>query len=206
MDIKSLDVLDDGNWNAKLGDFGLALRGHVEDVKIRCTPPVDTLGYLNPSYVLPENLNTKSDCSKLTYYTGCGYLAKEGDTLKLCINRVLNASGHSSKKFGNRVGVIGLLYTGLESKIVAVRDTDDIINSVLAGLGTGALFKAASGPRSAAVAGDIGGSGSCMQPKSTGPVDTRKLGSSSYQVAQVRRKSGCKGIETHPCKSSYTWP
>lgn len=31
------------------------------------------------------------------------------------------------------------------------------MNSVVAGLGTGALFKAASGPRSAAVAGAIGG-------------------------------------------------
>lgn len=41
--------------------------------------------------------------------------------------------------------------------MVAVRDTDDIINSVVAGLGTGALYKAASGPRSAAVAGAIGG-------------------------------------------------
>lgn len=34
---------------------------------------------------------------------------------------------------------------------------DDLLNSVLAGLGTGALYKAASGPRSAAVAGAIGG-------------------------------------------------
>lgn len=41
--------------------------------------------------------------------------------------------------------------------MVAVRETDDVINSVVAGLGTGALYKAASGPRSAAVAGAIGG-------------------------------------------------
>ncbi|XP_077246689.1 mitochondrial import inner membrane translocase subunit TIM23-1-like [Tasmannia lanceolata] len=110
----------------------------------------------------------------LTYYTGTGYLAgaisgagkgliegvrasEEGDTTKLRVNRILNASGHSGRKFGNRVGVLGLLYAGLESGIVYVRDTDDVMNSVLAGLGTGALFKAASGPRSAAVAGAIGG-------------------------------------------------
>ncbi|XP_010273041.1 PREDICTED: serine/threonine-protein kinase-like protein At3g51990, partial [Nelumbo nucifera] len=60
-DIKSSNVLVDGNWNARLGDFGLALRGHVEDVKIRCTPPAGTLGYLDPGYVLPENLSAKSD-------------------------------------------------------------------------------------------------------------------------------------------------
>ncbi|KAF8370041.1 hypothetical protein HHK36_031939 [Tetracentron sinense] len=60
-DIKSSNVLVDGNWNARLGDFGLALRGNVEDVRIRCTPPAGTLGYLDPGYVAPENLSVKSD-------------------------------------------------------------------------------------------------------------------------------------------------
>ncbi|KAL0923663.1 hypothetical protein M5K25_007729 [Dendrobium thyrsiflorum] len=58
---------------------------------------------------------------------------------------------------GNRLGVIGLLYAGMESGMVAVRDSDDWINSVIAGLGTGAIYKAANGPRSAAIAGAIGG-------------------------------------------------
>ena len=40
---------------------------------------------------------------------------------------------------------------------MAVRDTDDVVNSVVAGLGTGALYRAAAGVRSAAVAGAIGG-------------------------------------------------
>ncbi|CAK9179929.1 unnamed protein product [Ilex paraguariensis] len=110
----------------------------------------------------------------LTYYTGIGYLSgavtgagkglidgikasEPGDTLKLRANRILNSSGHTGRKFGNRAGVIGLLYAGMESGMMAVRDTDDVINSVVAGLGTGALYKAASGPRSAAVAGAIGG-------------------------------------------------
>ncbi|KAJ6822726.1 putative mitochondrial import inner membrane translocase subunit TIM23-2 [Iris pallida] len=110
----------------------------------------------------------------LTYYTGIGYLsgasagaclglrhglsaAEPGDTLKLRINRLLNSCGAEGRRFGNRVGVIGLLYAGLESGMVAARDTDDWVNSVAAGLGTGALFRAASGPRSAAVAGAIGG-------------------------------------------------
>lgn len=110
----------------------------------------------------------------LTYYTGIGYLAgastgasvglygglkaaEKGDTLKLRLNRILNSSGHEGRRFGNKLGVIGLLYAGMESGMVAVRDTDDWINSVVAGLGTGALFRAANGPRSAAVAGAIGG-------------------------------------------------
>ncbi|KAK2998192.1 hypothetical protein RJ639_023895 [Escallonia herrerae] len=60
-DIKSSNVLIDGSWSARLGDFGLALRGHVEDVKVRCTPPAGTLGYLDPGYLAPADLSTKSD-------------------------------------------------------------------------------------------------------------------------------------------------
>ncbi|KAL4558992.1 hypothetical protein LXL04_031122 [Taraxacum kok-saghyz] len=60
-DIKSSNVLFDGKWNARLGDFGLALRGNVEDVKVRCTPPAGTLGYLDPCYLAPGDLSSKSD-------------------------------------------------------------------------------------------------------------------------------------------------
>jgi serine/threonine protein kinase len=60
-DIKSSNVLIDENRNARLGDFGLALRGHVEDVRIKCTPPAGTLGYLDPGYLAPGDLSAKSD-------------------------------------------------------------------------------------------------------------------------------------------------
>ncbi|KAK7311694.1 hypothetical protein RJT34_09987 [Clitoria ternatea] len=60
-DIKSSNVLIDEKWNARLGDFGLALRGHVEDVRVKCTPPAGTLGYLDPCYLAPEDLSAKSD-------------------------------------------------------------------------------------------------------------------------------------------------
>ncbi|XP_030446236.2 LOW QUALITY PROTEIN: serine/threonine-protein kinase-like protein At1g28390 [Syzygium oleosum] len=60
-DIKSSNVLIDGASNARLGDFGLALRGHVEDVRARCTPPAGTLGYLDPGYLQPSDLSAKSD-------------------------------------------------------------------------------------------------------------------------------------------------
>ncbi|XP_030542727.1 serine/threonine-protein kinase-like protein At1g28390 [Rhodamnia argentea] len=60
-DIKSSNVLIDGGSNARLGDFGLALRGHVEDVRARCTPPAGTLGYLDPGYLQPSDLSAKSD-------------------------------------------------------------------------------------------------------------------------------------------------
>nr|KAJ0203120.1 hypothetical protein LSAT_V11C500243820 [Lactuca sativa] len=48
----------------------------------------------------------------------------------------------SGRTIGNRAGVIGFLYTGMESGMVKARDADDIINSVVAGLAIGALYKA----------------------------------------------------------------
>ncbi|KAK9280950.1 hypothetical protein L1049_003841 [Liquidambar formosana] len=140
--------------------------------------PVQTLYQLptSPEFLFQEEsvAQRRSWGENLTYYTGIGYLSgslagagkglidgikssEPEDTLKLRINRILNASGHTGRKVGNRAGVIGLMYAGLESGIVAVRDTDDVVNSVVAGLGTGALYKAAAGVRSAAVGGAIGG-------------------------------------------------
>ncbi|KAL1545254.1 non-specific serine/threonine protein kinase [Salvia divinorum] len=59
-DIKSANVLIDRNFNARLGDFGLALRC-VDDSRLKSTPPAGTMGYLDPSYVTPDNLSTKTD-------------------------------------------------------------------------------------------------------------------------------------------------
>ncbi|XP_010557823.1 PREDICTED: serine/threonine-protein kinase-like protein At3g51990 [Tarenaya hassleriana] len=60
-DIKSANVLIDRNYNARLGDFGLALRCSVDDYRLRSTPPAGTIGYLDPNYVTPDNLSTKTD-------------------------------------------------------------------------------------------------------------------------------------------------
>ncbi|OIT35278.1 PREDICTED: mitochondrial import inner membrane translocase subunit TIM23-2-like [Nicotiana attenuata] len=140
--------------------------------------PIQTLYKLptSPEFLFQEEsvAQRRSWGENLTYYTGIGYLggavvgagkgfvdgvraSEPGDTMKLKINRILNGSGHTGRKFGNRAGVIGLLYAGMESGMVAIRDTDDVINCVVAGLGTGAFYRAAAGLRSAAVAGVIGG-------------------------------------------------
>lgn len=60
-DIKSSNILIDGDGNAKLADFGLALIGNVDDERLKCTPPAGTLGYLDPSYLAPADLTAKSD-------------------------------------------------------------------------------------------------------------------------------------------------
>ncbi|KAK1278845.1 Serine/threonine-protein kinase-like protein [Acorus gramineus] len=54
-DVKSANVLVDRGFNARLGDFGLALRAG------RSAPPAGTLGYLDPAYVTPEDLGTETD-------------------------------------------------------------------------------------------------------------------------------------------------
>lgn len=130
----------------------------------------------SPEFLFQEEslVQRRSWGENLTFYTGLGYLsgaaagaslgfrhalqaAEPGDSLKLRLNRVLNSCGQDGRRFGNRLGVIGLLYAGIESGIVAARGTDDWTNSVAAGLCTGALFRAANGPRSAAIAGAVGG-------------------------------------------------
>ncbi|XP_050210186.1 serine/threonine-protein kinase-like protein At3g51990 [Mercurialis annua] len=62
-DVKSANVLIDRNFNARLGDFGLALRcgGIDDDYRLKSTPPAGTIGYLDPCYVTPDNLSTKTD-------------------------------------------------------------------------------------------------------------------------------------------------
>eukprot|EP00252_Welwitschia_mirabilis_P019351 TRINITY_DN4452_c0_g1_i1.p1 TRINITY_DN4452_c0_g1~~TRINITY_DN4452_c0_g1_i1.p1 ORF type:complete len:187 (-),score=20.95 TRINITY_DN4452_c0_g1_i1:19-579(-) len=131
----------------------------------------------SPEFLFPEEaaVQRRSWGENIQYYTGIGYLAgaatgacigareglkasEKGDSLKLRVNRLLNASGQTGRSIGNRLGVIGLLYAGLESGIVAARGGyDDVWNGIAAGLGAGALFRAAAGPRSAAIAGALGG-------------------------------------------------
>ncbi|KAF7023255.1 hypothetical protein CFC21_035816 [Triticum aestivum] len=132
-------------------------------------PPPTRTSTTSPEFLFQEEalLQCRSWGENLTYYTGVGYLsgavagaavglreaahaAERGDTAKIRANRLLNSCGSAGRRVGNRLGVIGLLYAGM----VTARDgQDDWINSLVAGLGTGALFRAAQGPRSAAVGG-----------------------------------------------------
>ncbi|CAL1382142.1 unnamed protein product [Linum trigynum] len=130
----------------------------------------------SPEFLFQEEAarQRRSWSENLTYYTGAGYLggaivggakgtldgikaAEASDRMKVRVNRVLNSGGHSGRRLGNTVGVLGLMFSGIESSLVALRDEDDLVNTVVAGLGTGAIYRAARGPRSAAIAGAIGG-------------------------------------------------
>ncbi|KAJ6737412.1 MITOCHONDRIAL IMPORT INNER MEMBRANE TRANSLOCASE SUBUNIT TIM23-3 [Salix viminalis] len=85
----------------------------------------------SPEFLFDEEAlhQRRSWSESLQYYTGTGYLA----------GAVLGGA------------------KGIESGLIHWRDTDDLVNTVLAGLGTGAIYRAAKGPRSAAIAGAIGG-------------------------------------------------
>ncbi|XP_072961334.1 mitochondrial import inner membrane translocase subunit TIM23-2-like [Typha angustifolia] len=141
--------------------------------------PVHQLIYDLPSS--PEFLFQEESTShrrswghNLSFYAGIGYLsgatagaakgslagiraAESGESVKLRVNRVLNSSGQVGRRMGNSMGVLGLIFAGLESGISVATGDEGVMSTVVAGLGTGAVYKAASGPRSAAVAGAIGG-------------------------------------------------
>ncbi|XP_065873317.1 probable L-type lectin-domain containing receptor kinase VII.2 [Euphorbia lathyris] len=59
-DIKSSNVLLDGNMNARLGDFGLA-RVHCDGHLFRTTQVVGTAGYMAPEFVQTGRASTETD-------------------------------------------------------------------------------------------------------------------------------------------------
>ena len=76
---------------------------------------------------------------------------------KLRINRVLNAGGKSGRTLGNAAGVLGLLYSSLDSATSYARGgAHDGWNPVVAGAGAGALYMSPVGLRAAAVWGGAG--------------------------------------------------
>ncbi|KAF2323592.1 hypothetical protein GH714_036257 [Hevea brasiliensis] len=146
--------------------------------------PIQTLYQLpiSPEFLFTEESlhQRRSWGENLTFYTGSAYLSgsivgasigffsafksfEPTDTLKLKVNRILNSSGLSGRAWGNRIGMVGLIYAMMESGVVAVTDRDDVWTSVAVGLGTGAVCRAARGVRSAAVwcVGRVGGWGCC---------------------------------------------
>ncbi|XP_056163434.1 uncharacterized protein LOC115662500 [Syzygium oleosum] len=60
-DFKSSNILLDGQWNAKLSDFGLARLGPQEGFTHVSTAVVGTSGYVSPEYMQTGHLTSKND-------------------------------------------------------------------------------------------------------------------------------------------------
>ncbi|XP_021300080.1 serine/threonine-protein kinase-like protein CCR4 [Herrania umbratica] len=60
-DIKSSNILLDGNWSAKVSDFGLSLLGPGDDESHLSLRAAGTVGYMDPEYYRLQQLTTKSD-------------------------------------------------------------------------------------------------------------------------------------------------
>ncbi|CAI0415918.1 unnamed protein product [Linum tenue] len=60
-DIKSSNILLDGNWVARVSDFGLSLLGPDPEREYRPTKAAGTVGYIDPEYYSLNVLTAKSD-------------------------------------------------------------------------------------------------------------------------------------------------
>ncbi|CAI9267182.1 unnamed protein product [Lactuca saligna] len=60
-DIKSSNILLDGDWTGKVSDFGLSLMGPPDDGSHLSLRAAGTVGYMDPEYYKFEQLNAKSD-------------------------------------------------------------------------------------------------------------------------------------------------
>eukprot|EP00922_Rhytidocystis_sp_ex-Travisia-forbesii_P038450 GHVS01057274.1.p1 GENE.GHVS01057274.1~~GHVS01057274.1.p1 ORF type:complete len:200 (-),score=26.32 GHVS01057274.1:190-717(-) len=96
---------------------------------------------------------------KLTYSVGLAYgtgtiiggsyglivgLRRGGATRKLFLNSVLNSTTTHGPGLANQAAVITMFYCGFNNLIQLVTDTDEVLNSTLAGALSGGVFKLGS--------------------------------------------------------------
>ncbi|KAF5204261.1 Mitochondrial import inner membrane translocase subunit tim23-2 [Thalictrum thalictroides] len=71
-------------------------------------------------------------------------------TRKILINRVFNTGIETGKRYGGTLGVLGIMYTSIEAGVVYLTGRVypyDPFNTVVAGFGTGVLYKGFTWPR-----------------------------------------------------------
>ena len=78
------------------------------------------------------------------------------------LNYVLNAVTRRGPFLGNSLGVVAIIYNGINSSLDAARGRHDIYNSVGAGFTAGALFKCTRGLQPALIFGGLAGSAALL--------------------------------------------
>eukprot|EP00055_Hartaetosiga_balthica_P003072 m.6349 g.6349 ORF g.6349 m.6349 type:complete len:232 (+) comp2582_c0_seq1:150-845(+) len=122
-----------------------------------------------PDFLFPSSASRpRSFFQRASYSTGAGYLSGlllggvfgvfEGlrnpaaVTNRIKVNTILNAVGKRGPFLGNTIATLSVMYHGVNYAAVQIRGgTDDHVNELASGLVTGAVFRAASGPRKALV-------------------------------------------------------
>ncbi|KAL7424463.1 Mitochondrial import inner membrane translocase subunit tim23 [Cryptotrichosporon argae] len=77
-------------------------------------------------------------------------------SLRLRINSILNGCTRRGSFLGNSLGVLAIFYNLTDSSLDAVRGKHDVLNSIVAGALSGAVFKSTAGVRPMLVASTIG--------------------------------------------------
>eukprot|EP00051_Salpingoeca_urceolata_P026752 m.478499 g.478499 ORF g.478499 m.478499 type:complete len:210 (+) comp21153_c0_seq1:1904-2533(+) len=167
---KDFGVLPAGGFTPGItGAPGFTNHGEFDFSKIAEVPGVGKTEYLFPE----KAQKTRSWGERLCYGTGVMYITgntlgglygiaeglrhPEATNLRLKISTVLNAAGKRGPFLGNSLGVLALMYSGVNGLIVKQREeVDDIYNQAIAGAATGALFKSTRGVRSVGVASAVG--------------------------------------------------
>mmetsp|Transcript_6604 Transcript_6604/g.11893 ORF Transcript_6604/g.11893 Transcript_6604/m.11893 type:complete len:191 (+) Transcript_6604:46-618(+) len=149
------------NYDIDLG--GLAPVFGVQGSK----PEPDYLNYNAGGRGLTEKMFCNAGIAYLAgTFLGGGYGLIEGARLasgkrfRLKVNSILNFGSKRGSRFGNALGVLGLMYTVCEhlydSAEISETTSLDWLPPVAAGLTTGMLYKSTTGPKTAVLAGVIG--------------------------------------------------
>lgn len=150
----------------------------IDDIDLSTIAPMYGLSNGEEPEYLDFDIKGRSFVEKLFYNSGCLYLlgcgggtiygAQEGlrsapsPRMRVRVNALLNGVGKWGSRGGNAFGVLALAYTTAEWGVSQVElgryaGGYDWIEPVTAGTLTGLFYKSTKGPKTAALAGVVGG-------------------------------------------------
>lgn len=150
-DVKSANILFDGEWNAKLADFGLAISLRGDDDVAESKLPAGTMGYIDPGYTTPCKLSAKIDVfsygvvllelvsarraidvtkSPASIVDWAVPLIKEGRGLEICDGRIRHPSLHTSRAISKLLEVAARCVSPKESERPSMKEVAENLESL----------------------------------------------------------------------------